>query len=101
MSPNNFISWFFCWIPASKIYFRKERDPLCGSKPPILACDGTHIGASIRNMKLERPVTDLNLPDTTYKAQHKRGSHQRSKCKQPFELFVQKDAQEDQREGYY
>ena len=49
------------------------RYPWCGSKPPILACDGTHISISIRNMKLERPVTDPDLPDTTYKAQHKQG----------------------------
>ena len=73
MSPNNFISWFFCWISAFQIDFRKECDPWCGSKPPILACDGTHISISIRNMKLDRPVTDPDLPDTTYKAQHKRG----------------------------
>ena len=61
MSPNNFISWFFCWISAFQINFRKERNPWCGSKPPILACDGTHIGVSIRNMKLDMP----DLPDTT------------------------------------
>ena len=73
MSPNNFISWIFCWISAFKIDFRKEHNLWCGSKPPILACDGTHIGISIRNMKLERPVTDPDLPDTTHKAQHKQG----------------------------
>ena len=72
MSPN-FISCFFCWISAFKIDFRKVHNPWCGSKPPILACDGTHISISIRNMKLERPVTDPDLPDTTYKAQHKQG----------------------------
>ena len=83
MSPNNFISCFLvflfcfllffccCWISAFKINFRKEHKPWCGSTPPILACDGTHIGISIRNMKLEKPVTDPDLPDTTYKAQHK------------------------------
>ena len=31
------------------------------------------LGISIRHMKLERPVTDPDLPDTTYKAQHKQG----------------------------
>ena len=72
MSPNNFISWFFCLISAFQIDFRKEHDPWCGSKPPILACDGTHIGVSIRNMKLDRPVTDPDPPATTYTAQHKR-----------------------------
>ena len=49
-----------CKLPFT---FGAEQDPWCGSKPPILACDGTHIGISIRNMKLERPVTDTDLPE--------------------------------------
>ena len=52
MSGNTFISWFFSWIAAFKIDFQKEVHPRCEYKPRILACDGTHIGVSVRNMKL-------------------------------------------------
>ena len=72
MSTNTFISWFFCWIAAFKINFHKEREPWCENKPPILACDGTHIGVSIRNLNLRMPVTEPDLPHVTLKAQHKR-----------------------------
>ena len=30
--------------------FRKEIDPECGYHPKILACDGTHIGVSIKHL---------------------------------------------------
>ena len=73
MSTNTFIGWFFCWIAAFKIDFHLEHDPWCESKPPILACDGTHISVSIRNMDLQRPVTEPDFADVTYKVQHKRG----------------------------
>ena len=72
MSTNTFISWFFCWIAAFKIDFCLEHNPWCENKPPILACDGTHISVSIRNLNLRMPVTEPDLPDVTYKAQHKR-----------------------------
>ena len=103
MSPNNFISWFFCWISAFQIDFRKERDPWCGSKPPILACDGTHIGISIRNMKLDRPVTDPDLPDTTYKAQHKRGDrviNQHPGARRHLNYLSKKMLKKIKRQGY-
>ena len=51
---------FFSWIAAFKIDFQKEVDPWCVYKPRILACDGTHTGVSVRNRKLEKPVT---MPD--------------------------------------
>ena len=62
MSPNTFIKWFFTWLAAFKIEFRKEVDPWCGHKPETLACDGTHIGVSLRQMNLRNPVTS---PDPT------------------------------------
>ena len=62
MSPNTFIKWFFAWLAAFKIDFRKEVDPWCGHKPETLACDGTHIGVSLRQMNLRNPVTS---PDPT------------------------------------
>ena len=60
MIPNTFIKWFFAWLAAFKIDFRKEVDPWCGHKPETLACDGTHIGVSLRQMNLRNPVTSPN-----------------------------------------
>ena len=72
MITNTFISWFFCWIAAFKIDFCQEHNPWCENKPPILACNGTHIGVSIRNLNLRMPVMEPDLPHVTLKAQHKR-----------------------------
>ena len=71
MSPNTFINWFFAWLASMKIDFRKHIDPQCGHDPPMLACDGTHIGVSIMNMELERTVTGIDL-DKEIKPKHKR-----------------------------
>ena len=57
MSPKTFISWVFAWLSAFKIDFRKEVDLYCKYTPRMLACDGTHIGVSIRHLQLEKPVT--------------------------------------------
>ena len=61
MSVKTFIGWFFGWLSAFKIDFRKEIDPYCGHNPKILACDGTHIGVSLRHLRLENPVTKADL----------------------------------------
>ena len=61
MSPNTFIGWFFGWLSAFKIDFGKHIDPWCGYKPEILACDGTHIGVSLKHLDLNDSVTS---PDT-------------------------------------
>ena len=45
-----------------RIDVRKEVDPECGYKPQILACDGTHIGVSMKHMKLENPITKNDVP---------------------------------------
>ena len=54
-----------------KIDFRQNIDPQCGHDPPMLACDGTHIGVSIMNMDLERSITGIDL-DKEIKPKHKR-----------------------------
>ena len=61
MNKTTFIGWFFGWLSAFKIDFRKEIDPFCGHTPKILACDGTHIGVSLRHMHLENPVTKNDI----------------------------------------
>ena len=72
ISPNVFISWFFGWLAAFKIDFRAQVDPWCKYNPKILACDGTHIGVSLRNMRLEKPVTAPEDLDRILKPVHKR-----------------------------
>ena len=62
MSSNTFIKWLFAWMGSMKIDFRKEVDPWCKYKPETLACDGTHIGVSMRNMNLTSPVTMADDP---------------------------------------
>ena len=57
MAVKTFIGWFFSWLSAFKIDFRKHVDPFCGYNPDILACDGTHIGVSLKHLKLDDPVT--------------------------------------------
>ena len=72
MSPNTFIQWFFGWIAAFKIDFRKEIDPWCKYSPKMLACDGTHIGVSLRHMKLDKPVTTADRSDRILPSLHQR-----------------------------
>ena len=49
MAMKTFIGWFFSWHSAFKIDFRKHIDPFCGYNPDIFACDGTHIGVSLKH----------------------------------------------------
>ena len=49
MSKSTFVSWFFSWAARMNIDFRKHVDPFCRYEPKQLACDGTHIGISVRN----------------------------------------------------
>ena len=69
MSPKTFIRSFFGWMSAHKIDFRKEVDPWCMYSPKILACDGTHIGVSMRHMNI-KPIEKQDLPDVIYSAKH-------------------------------
>ena len=60
------------WIASFKIDFWKEVDPWCHNNPRMLACDGTHIGVSVRNMHLDPAVTKNDDKETTLKSVHKR-----------------------------
>ena len=72
MSPNTFIKCFFGWIASFKIDFHQEIDPRCHYNPKMLACDGTHIGVSVRNMCLNPAVTTNDDKNTILKSIHKR-----------------------------
>lgn len=73
MGVVTFLKWFFSWIVAMKIDFRKEIDPFCGHDPSMLVCDGTHIGVSY---KLSRMTSHnaISRPDVdkTVKPLHKK-----------------------------
>ena len=71
MSINTFLKWFFGWMSNMKLDFRKEIDPICGYNPQILACDGTHIGVSIKHIQLDKPITQPDTDDIQ-KAKHQR-----------------------------
>ena len=70
MSPNTFVQVFFGWMAAHKTDFRKVVDPWCKYAPKMLACDGTHIGVSMRHMKID-PIEQPNI-DAVYAARHQR-----------------------------
>ena len=61
MSVTTFVRVLFAWLVSFKIDFRKEIDPKCGYDPKLLACDGTHIGVSVKHLKLDPPITDADL----------------------------------------
>ena len=71
MSTNTFIKWFFAWMASMKLDFRAHVDPYCRYNPKVLACDGTHIGVSVKHQRLH-PVTTPDLPEITKKPLHKR-----------------------------
>lgn len=72
MSVPTFIKWIFSWMASMKIDFRKEVDPWCGHEPKVLACDGTHIGVSMRYMDLQNPVTISDDTTNTITSTHRR-----------------------------
>ena len=43
-------------MASMQINFRKEVDPWCKYNTKTLACDGTHVGISLRHLKPESPV---------------------------------------------
>lgn len=71
MSTATFVKWIFSWIAQMKIDFRQHIDPWCKYKPNILACDGTHVGVALKNLKLDKPVTESESTAVT-KPAHKR-----------------------------
>jgi hypothetical protein len=64
VSNKTFIDTFFCWIVCLGFDFRDEIDPFCGHDPPVLACDGTHIGVSIKHLLSNTPISAPELEET-------------------------------------
>ena len=63
VSNRTFIDLFFSWVVCFDFDFRDEIDPFCGHDPVCLACDGTHIGISIKHLLLKEPITEPELQD--------------------------------------
>lgn len=72
MSPNTFITWFFGWLSQLKVDFRQDIDPWCKYNPKFLACDGTHIGVSVRYQQMQNHCTKPDLPGVNVQPIHKR-----------------------------
>ena len=51
-SAKTFLKWFFSWAAVSQDDFRNDVDPFCKHDPSMLACDGTHVGVSLRNLDI-------------------------------------------------
>ena len=72
MSSATFVNCFFGWLTSMKIDFRQHVDPWCGYNPKFLACDGTHVGISIKKMNVV-PMEEADLAESK-PAVHKRFS---------------------------
>lgn len=72
MSRKTFVNWLFGWLSAFEIDFRQTVDPWCKYSPKMLACDGTHIGISLKNLRVENPITAVDDEDRTLPSKHKR-----------------------------
>ena len=62
LSVGTFEKWFFSWSAALEIDFRKSTDPFCGNNPTTVACDGTHVGVSFKQLDIlpiDKPDNDI------------------------------------------
>ena len=71
MSNKTFINCFLAWVCSMKIDFRAQVDPWCKHHPKVLACDGTHVGVSVKHLNLDPPITQADLPQKQ-KVNHKK-----------------------------
>ena len=72
MSQVTFLKWFFSWIGQMKIDFRQHVDPWCKYDPPKLACDGTHVGVTLKYLDIQKSITTSDSTDGPLKPVHKR-----------------------------
>jgi hypothetical protein len=70
MSRSTFVLWFFSWAARMRIDFREHIDPWCGRNPHVLAGDGTHIGLTVRHLRIEpidRPAADADIQQPSHR----------------------------------
>lgn len=70
MSTPVFLQWWYSWASNQKKDFRKPC-PVCKFNPKRLACDGTHVGISLKNVTCP-PLKNLKEDDPTLPTPHKR-----------------------------
>lgn len=61
VSVPTFVSYFFSWGAAFQFDFRDDVDPFCGHAPTMLACDGTHVGVSLKQLNVH-PINKAEEP---------------------------------------
>ena len=72
ISPKTFIDYFFAWMSAFKIDYTLEVDPFCKHNPPMLACDGTHVGLAAKFQQAPHPVIMVDDPGKHTWPSHRR-----------------------------
>ena len=70
-SKSTFVKWFFAWAANFCDDFRDSVDPWCRYNPRMLACDGTHIGVSVKHLQVS-PIESPDNPHETVKPLHRR-----------------------------
>ncbi len=56
------------------IDYRQEIDPWCKHDPSFLACDGTHVGVSLKHQHMNEPITKPEMLDQKPKPLHKKNN---------------------------
>jgi len=74
VSTRTFIQFFFSWVVRMGIDFRQEIDPWCQHDPDFLACDGTHVGVSLKLQNMKEPITSPELLDQKPTPLHQRNT---------------------------
>ena len=72
LSTKTFIDYFFAWMSAFKIDYTSEVDPFCKHNPPMLACDGTHVGLASKFQSAPHPVIMVDDPGAHAWPSHRR-----------------------------
>ena len=62
LSRSTFLSWWFAWLAAHKIDFRKDVDRWCAQSRKVLGGDGTHVGVTLTNLNV-MPVESPTIED--------------------------------------
>lgn len=66
LSGKTWGAWVFSWMASFQLDFRQIVDPWCKEDPETLACDGTHIGVSVKQLlkHLDKPMTSAEDHET-------------------------------------
>ena len=71
LSRSTFVKFWFAWLAAHNIDFRKGVDRWCGPDRKLLACDGTHVGVSLTRLDVQ-PVEKPDVNGSIVGPGHRR-----------------------------